>query len=183
VALNPVFLQFRDPRRKRPSNGDTLIPRLSAPAPRLMAEQGATSGFHRMCLLPILDEPLELDVRQWVIQERVTTDGRTTEGRTKTRARHGGTKSGRPPALVNLIFRFVRAESVSVFWWFEREGAYTRCEVLDLPTGGFELRIVNHDGTEQVEHFSNVAELAKRQEAVNAQLRNAGWVGPHGWVI
>lgn len=70
-----------------------------------------------------------------------------------------------------------------MFWWFERRGALTRCEVLDLPTGGFELRVVHPNGTEQVEHFAEATDLAKRQQEVHSALASAGWSGPHGWVI
>ena len=69
-----------------------------------------------------------------------------------------------------------------MFWWFERDGAYTRCEVLDV-AGVFELRIVNPDGTEETELFSDATELAKRQDAVIDALRRKGWTGPHGWVL
>jgi hypothetical protein len=70
-----------------------------------------------------------------------------------------------------------------VFWWFERNGTYTRCEVLDLPTGGFELRVVDPDGQEEIEHFADAATLARRQQAVEEQLAADGWTGPHGWLL
>ena len=50
-----------------------------------------------------------------------------------------------------------------------------------LPTGGFELRIVEPDGTELVERFSDSSDLEKRQHAVISEVQNAGWSGPHGW--
>lgn len=68
-----------------------------------------------------------------------------------------------------------------MFWWFERGGAYVRCEALELPSDIFELRIVEADGTEQVEYFEDSAELAKRQRAVEQRLAGTGWSGPHGW--
>jgi hypothetical protein len=70
-----------------------------------------------------------------------------------------------------------------VFWWYEKKGVYKRCEVLELTTGGYEFRTVDADGNEQVEHFSNPAELAKRQEDVARALTSDGWTGPHGWVL
>jgi hypothetical protein len=69
-----------------------------------------------------------------------------------------------------------------VFWWFEKGGQYTRCEVLEVP-GGYELRIVDPSGEEQVEQFDSTTALASRQQSVEVQLRNAGWSGPHGWVL
>lgn len=68
-----------------------------------------------------------------------------------------------------------------MFWWFEREGRYMRCEVLDLPHGGYELRICNPDGTERVEYFPDSADLARRQRSVEHELAAEGWSGPHGW--
>lgn len=72
-------------------------------------------------------------------------------------------------------------QGATVFWWFERQGVYVRCEALDLPGGGYELRIVDPDGTEHVEHFPDSADLAKRQRAVERDLTAHGWSGPHGW--
>jgi hypothetical protein len=70
-----------------------------------------------------------------------------------------------------------------MFWWFEKNGAYARCEVLQLPSGRYELRLVDADGSERVEHFDRAAELAERQSALEEDLRQAGWSGPHGWVL
>jgi hypothetical protein len=70
-----------------------------------------------------------------------------------------------------------------VFWWFEREGVYTRYEVLELPGGGYELRIIEANGNEHVEHFQYADDLAKRQRALEAELKSQGWTGPHGWIL
>jgi hypothetical protein len=69
-----------------------------------------------------------------------------------------------------------------VFWWFERGGRYLRCESQQV-NNGFELRIVNPDGSEQVEHFADSRELAKRQHDVIHEVTQEGWSGPHGWVL
>jgi hypothetical protein len=50
-----------------------------------------------------------------------------------------------------------------------------------VPTGGFELRIVEPDGTELVERFSDSSDLEKRQNAVINEVTSNGWSGPHGW--
>lgn len=70
-----------------------------------------------------------------------------------------------------------------MFWWFERNGVYTRCEVLELPAGGYEFRIVDPNGHEQIEAFNDPMSLAKRQQAVENKLAAEGWTGPHGWVL
>jgi hypothetical protein len=72
-------------------------------------------------------------------------------------------------------------EETRVFWWFERLGTFVRCEAVHLPEGGYELRVVNPDGTERVERFPDSADLTSRQEAVERDLLLNGWTGPHGW--
>jgi hypothetical protein len=52
-----------------------------------------------------------------------------------------------------------------------------------MTTGGFELRIISPDGSEQVEHFTDSRELAKRQDDVIDEITQEGWSGPHGWVL
>jgi hypothetical protein len=69
-----------------------------------------------------------------------------------------------------------------MFWWFERKGSYARCEVLELPSGGYELRVINPEGNERVEYFDDANELASRQRAVEEGLTSDGWTGPHGVV-
>ncbi len=70
-----------------------------------------------------------------------------------------------------------------MFWWFERRGAYMRCEVLKLPTERFELRVLEPDGTESVEAFDDDSKLARRQQDMLASLSADGWSGPHGWFL
>ena len=70
-----------------------------------------------------------------------------------------------------------------MFWWFERGGRYLRCEAQQMATGGYELRIVSPDGTEQIEHFSDSRDLTKRQHDVIDEITREGWTGPHGWVL
>jgi hypothetical protein len=70
-----------------------------------------------------------------------------------------------------------------MFWWFERRGAYMRCEVLQLATEKYELRVIEPDGTESVEAFEDPANLAKRQQDMVESLSASGWSGPHGWVL
>jgi hypothetical protein len=70
-----------------------------------------------------------------------------------------------------------------MFWWFEREGVYTRYEVLDLPNGGYELRIVDAAGAEYIEQFDDTRQLADRQRTLETRLKATGWSGPHGRVL
>ena len=53
-----------------------------------------------------------------------------------------------------------------------------RVEVLNLVSGEWELHIVDADGVEQVEHFSDAAKLAKRQQEIQDELKSSGWSGP-----
>jgi hypothetical protein len=69
-----------------------------------------------------------------------------------------------------------------MFWWFERGGAYMRCEVLRLAARKYELRVLEPDGSESVEAFDDDAQLAARQQDMLASLSAGGWTGPHGWI-
>lgn len=68
-----------------------------------------------------------------------------------------------------------------MFWWFERNGVFLRCEVVDSPGGGYDLRISDPNGIERVEHFPDSSGLARRQQTVERELAAEGWTGPHGW--
>jgi hypothetical protein len=70
-----------------------------------------------------------------------------------------------------------------VLWWFEREGQRTTIEVLQLPTGEFELRIVDNDGVERIEHFANSTDLATRQQAIQDALVEQGWKRTGEWML
>jgi hypothetical protein len=62
-----------------------------------------------------------------------------------------------------------------MFWWFERRGAYMRCEVLKLATEKLELRVLEPDGTESVEAFDDDAGLAARQQHFSSTPLGHGW--------
>jgi hypothetical protein len=70
-----------------------------------------------------------------------------------------------------------------VFWWFERSGSYLRYEAREGPSGTYELCVINPDGSERVERFSDSADLAKRQLEFEQQIASQGWTGPHGWNV
>ena len=69
----------------------------------------------------------------------------------------------------------------SVFVWFEKSGNFLRYETRDLPEGGFQLCIIDVDGTERVERFDDSAALTRRQIDFERELSEKGWTGPHGW--
>jgi hypothetical protein len=70
-----------------------------------------------------------------------------------------------------------------MLWWFEREGRKVRMEVLLLSAGGYELRIIGVDGVEHVEHFTDAAELAKRQLEIQDELISKGWSRSSCWIV
>ena len=68
-----------------------------------------------------------------------------------------------------------------MFVWFQKGGDFLRYEARDLPNGRYELRIVEPDGTERTETFTDSTALNKRQIDLERELAAAGWTGPHGW--
>lgn len=69
-------------------------------------------------------------------------------------------------------------------WFYERQGAFIRCETRDAPNGpGFELVIIQPDGTEHVEYFEDSASLSRRQAELENTLSHDGWTGPFGRTI
>lgn len=70
-----------------------------------------------------------------------------------------------------------------MFWWFERNGQYMRCEAREAGPGVFELAIIRSDGTEQVERFTDSEDLTARQQELERELLAEGWSGPHGWNV
>jgi hypothetical protein len=68
-----------------------------------------------------------------------------------------------------------------MFYWFNRGEALLRYEVRKIPSGLFQLAIVDEHGKETVDTFDDEAELHARQIALAKRLSAAGWTGPHGW--
>jgi hypothetical protein len=52
-----------------------------------------------------------------------------------------------------------------------------------LASDQYELRVIDADGTERIETFSNADDLAKRQTQLQQAMSNERWTGPHGWVM
>ncbi len=70
-----------------------------------------------------------------------------------------------------------------MLWWYERGEQRTTIEVLELPSGGFELHFVDEHGVEQVERFDNAGDLAKRQHEIQDRLIARGWSRAGDWLI
>ena len=69
-------------------------------------------------------------------------------------------------------------------WFYERHGAFIRCEAREADSGtGFELHVVEPDGTERVERFDDSTTLARRQQELESTLATDGWQGPFGRTI
>lgn len=69
-------------------------------------------------------------------------------------------------------------------WFYERQGAFIRCETRDSQSGaGFELVVIQPDGSERVEHFDDSSMLARRQSELESSLSHDGWAGPFGRTI
>jgi hypothetical protein len=69
-------------------------------------------------------------------------------------------------------------------WFYERQGAFIRCETRDAANGsGFELVIIQPDGSELVERYADSATLTRRQQELQSSLTHDGWTGPFGRTI
>jgi hypothetical protein len=71
-----------------------------------------------------------------------------------------------------------------VIWFYERHGAYVRCETRDVlrERGHFELVTLDAQGMEHVERFADSESLLKRQAELESTLLYEGWCGPFGRV-
>jgi hypothetical protein len=69
-------------------------------------------------------------------------------------------------------------------WFYERQGAFIRCETRTVTNrGGFELVVIEPDGSERVEHFDDSSTLSRRQAELENTLTHDGWTGPFGRTI
>jgi hypothetical protein len=44
-------------------------------------------------------------------------------------------------------------------------------------------QMVVPDGTSRIERFTDQTALAERQAAIDRELEQEGWTGPHGWNV
>jgi hypothetical protein len=66
-----------------------------------------------------------------------------------------------------------------MFYFFEKEQQYIRCELLEEP-GGWELMIAEPDRLERSEHFHSSRAAYARWEELQAGFKGDGWFGPYG---
>ena len=65
-------------------------------------------------------------------------------------------------------------------WFYERQGTFIRCETRIAESGGFELVVIEPDGSERVEHFEDSSTLSRRQAELENTFTHDGWAGPFG---
>lgn len=68
-----------------------------------------------------------------------------------------------------------------MFTWFKRDAEFLGYEARQISKDLYELVVRLADGTEQVERFDGQAALTARQVALQRELEQDGWTGPHGW--
>ncbi|HEY6212740.1 MAG TPA: hypothetical protein VIW45_10660 [Vicinamibacterales bacterium] len=70
-----------------------------------------------------------------------------------------------------------------MIWIFERANRHARLEVLYIRPDQYELRFVDADGVEHVEHFTNASDAANRQIDLDHTLTAQGWARTGGWKV
>lgn len=70
-----------------------------------------------------------------------------------------------------------------MIWIFERAGRQAKLEILYLAPNKYELRLVDADGVEQVEHYASAEEAGKRQLEWQDALAADGWKKTGGWKL
>jgi hypothetical protein len=69
-------------------------------------------------------------------------------------------------------------------WFYERQGTFIRCETRTaISRSGFELVVIEPDGSERVEHFEDSSTLSRRQAELESSFMHDGWTGPFGRTI
>ena len=67
-----------------------------------------------------------------------------------------------------------------MFYWFERRGQYIRYEIRFFKSGEYEFAMIDADGAEHVERYTDGSEFSKRQHEFEQTLIVQGWAGPYG---
>jgi len=70
-----------------------------------------------------------------------------------------------------------------MIWLFEREGKRARLEVLYLAPDQYEVRFLDADGVEHIEHFTNAADAGNRQVDLQHTLVRQGWTKTNEWKL
>jgi hypothetical protein len=66
-----------------------------------------------------------------------------------------------------------------MFYFFEKEQQYIRCEIKE-EDGRWEVLRVEADGVEQVESFHTSQSAFARWQELQARFKHDGWFGPYG---
>jgi hypothetical protein len=67
-----------------------------------------------------------------------------------------------------------------MFYFFEKDHAYLRCEIRAGVSAGYEILIVEPGGQERVERYSTSQEAQQRWQALQTRFVSDGWFGPFG---
>ena len=70
-----------------------------------------------------------------------------------------------------------------MIWIFERSGRQAKLELLYLSPEQYELRFMDDDGIEHVEHFTNATDAGNRQLELLRTLTSRGWERTAGWKL
>jgi hypothetical protein len=66
-----------------------------------------------------------------------------------------------------------------MFYFFEKDQQYIRCEIKEGPSG-WELLRIETDGLEKIEHFPTSQTAFARWQEIQAGFKLDGWFGPYG---
>jgi hypothetical protein len=66
-----------------------------------------------------------------------------------------------------------------MFYFFEKDQQYIRCEIKEA-AGSWELLRIELDGVEQVERFHTSQSAYARWQELQARFKHDGWFGPYG---
>ena len=70
-----------------------------------------------------------------------------------------------------------------MIWIFERAGQQAKLEVLYLAPDKYEVRFLDADGVEHVEHFTNATDVGNRQVELLHTLAMQGWERTGEWKL
>jgi len=68
-----------------------------------------------------------------------------------------------------------------MFYFFERESEYVRCELRPAPAGpAIDVLIVEENQPDRIERYPDWASAHARWRQLQAQFKEDGWTGPLG---
>ena len=66
-----------------------------------------------------------------------------------------------------------------MFYFFEKDQQYIRCEIKEA-AGSWEVLRIEPDGVEQVERFHTSRSAYARWQELQVRFKHDGWFGPYG---